>query len=51
MRRPDIVINMNIPCKRCGEGGAMESGYCLTCLADFITNARKWPPLTRRKKP
>ena len=38
-----IEIDMDKPCKRCGEKGATPSGYCLGCVAVFIRNGRKWP--------
>lgn len=31
-----LNINMDAKCVKCGKGGAMESGYCLKCIADKI---------------
>ena len=36
MAKIEIRINMDAKCKRCGKAGAMESGYCLACIADRI---------------
>jgi len=27
-----IHVNLDNKCKRCGKGGATQSGYCLSCI-------------------
>ncbi len=34
----EIKINLDNKCKRCGKGGATESGICLSCMARTIKN-------------
>jgi len=46
----NLTINLDTPCKRCGEKGATQSGDCLRCVTDWIVNGREWPPLKRKKK-
>ena len=30
--KADITINLDAKCKRCGKGGATQSGVCLPCI-------------------
>jgi hypothetical protein len=33
-----VIINIDLdkPCKGCGEKGAADSGYCLECIAAIV---------------
>ncbi len=31
-----VEIDMDKKCKKCGKGGAVHNGICLTCVADTI---------------
>ena len=35
-----IKIDEGKKCDRCGEGGAMPSGICLSCFAKMIKNGQ-----------
>lgn len=37
---PVIEINTEAPCDKCGNKGAMQSGICLQCAADYIVHSR-----------
>ena len=50
MTHVEITIDVDAPCKRCGEKGAMPSGYCLKCLAVFIGNGYAWPQTKPKAK-
>ena len=32
MTTPVIIIDTDKPCKRCGQGGATQGGYCMACV-------------------
>ena len=36
----EISVDMDKPCKRCGEKGATQNGYCLRCCAQLIAKGR-----------
>lgn len=36
----NIKIDLDKKCKKCGKGGATQSGYCLKCVAKMIKNGR-----------
>jgi len=36
MEVPTITIDMDKKCKKCGNPGALRSGYCLKCHAGFV---------------
>jgi hypothetical protein len=36
MGTTEIHINLDAKCKRCGKGGATQSGYCLDCIIKRI---------------
>ena len=37
-RKADITINLDVKCKRCGKGGATQSGVCLPCFNKALKN-------------
>ena len=41
MTEPTIEINMDKPCKKCGQMGAMENDFCMSCAADKIFDIEK----------
>jgi len=39
MDKPVIIkVNLDTKCKRCGKGGATQSGVCLSCINKAIKN-------------
>jgi hypothetical protein len=38
--KKDFVISVNLDarCKRCGKGGATQSGLCMACIAKAVKN-------------
>jgi len=38
MKRLNIKVDMDKTCKKCGEKGALESGYCMKCITDLMEN-------------
>jgi len=36
----EIIINMDVKCKRCGDKGACKNGYCLACVTKMITEGK-----------
>ncbi len=34
--KANIIINMDATCKKCGEKGAAQNGYCLRCIMKYI---------------
>ena len=53
-----IHVDLDAKCKRCGKGGATQSGVCLACVAkavkagefDHIIHRSKAKELLRRNK-
>jgi hypothetical protein len=35
-----INIDLDRECKRCGKGGATDSGYCITCITKRIREGK-----------
>jgi hypothetical protein len=35
-----INVNMDKKCKRCGQGGATDGGYCMKCIAKGISEGK-----------
>ena len=48
-RKADITINLDAKCKRCGKGGATESGVCLPCFTKAIQNG-EFDHILKRKR-
>ena len=46
MTIPNITINLDAKCIRCGKGGATRSGLCLWCVTKDI-KAGKWDKLLK----
>jgi len=40
-RIPTVEIDMNKPCKECGQMGALPNGLCMKCLADAAFTKKK----------
>lgn len=38
--RAEITIDMDKKCKRCGKGGATQSGLCLKCVLKAIQKGK-----------
>lgn len=36
----EIVIDLDVPCRRCKKPGATQNGYCLKCILGYC-EARK----------
>lgn len=36
MAKAEIIVDLDAKCKRCGEGGATQSGVCLKCFIKAI---------------
>ncbi len=44
--KADISINMDAKCSQCGEKGITESGLCLKCIAQKITEGGLMPGIS-----
>ena len=39
MDKPYVIsVDLDAKCKRCGQGGAMQNGLCMKCMAKAIKN-------------
>lgn len=50
MNKFEISINLDDKCKRCGQGGATQSGLCLKCIAKGVRNG-EFDHILKRHKP
>jgi len=50
MAIPEIKIDMDKKCTRCGAAGACENGYCMKCTAKLITEMAVGPQTLRMIK-
>ncbi len=37
---PTFTINLDAECKRCGKGGATQSGVCLPCITKAVKSGK-----------
>lgn len=50
MEKPyTIHVNLDAKCERCGKGGAMQNGICMSCMAKAIKNGELDHILNRNK--
>lgn len=51
---PTITVNLDAKCRRCGKGGATQSGVCLACIAKAVKSGefdgilKKYKPSIKR---
>jgi len=55
MGEPVIIkVDLDVKCRRCGRGGATQSGVCLACMAkavrsgEFDSILKKYKPKIKR---
>ena len=48
--KADITINLDAKCKRCGKGGATQSGVCLLCFNKAIKSG-EFDHILKKYKP
>ena len=45
-----IQVNLDAKCKRCGEGGATQSGVCMKCINKALKNG-EFDHILKKYKP
>ena len=40
MSKYEISVNLDKKCKRCGEGGATDGGYCMACVLKNLNEGK-----------
>jgi len=46
-----ISVNLDAKCKRCGKGGATQSGVCMKCITKAIVSGELDHIIKRKKSP